>query len=203
MATVDNMDKHSLARVACVLAAVLAVAATRPTVARADPAAVIEAAPPAGSIHLMLVTHDPGVSLQRVLPDGTRLAVCAAPCNQAVPRRDIYVMAEDGAAKSPRFSLPETDRELTLTVRRESPLLRVTGGTLIAVGFLAQFAAFVMIGGDPSPEEMMREANHPPSVAPLAVGLGGIVAAGVGAYLYWRGYGRVESSTGRSFGLTP
>lgn len=159
------------------------------------------AAPPC--ILLRVETKDPGVAVARVLPDGTHQPLCAAPCSQLVDRRDIFVLNEDGRARSPALSLPESDREITLSVRRRSGGLQRTGEALIALGFAAQFIGFLAVGGDPAPADMMMDrASSPRDGRFLALGLGGIVAAGVGLYLVLRGRGRVDSSTGNSFVLS-
>jgi hypothetical protein len=97
-----STDRDSMARAARMCATVLIVVATRPTVSRADPSAPNGDRPPADPVYLRLVTKDPGVSVERLLPDGTRLPVCAAPCSQVVPRRDTYVVVEDGSPKCAR-----------------------------------------------------------------------------------------------------
>ena len=78
-----------------------------------------------------------------------------------------------------------------------------TGEALMVLGGAAQVVGFLFAGGDPAPPDMMAaRASRPRDGRFLLVGLGGIVAAGVGLYLVLRGRGHVDSSTGRSFVLS-
>jgi hypothetical protein len=114
-------------------------------------------------------------------------------------------VTEDGIPKSPAFSLPESESKLTLTVHRGSRGMRRTGEGLIGLGIAAQAVGFSFGGGDPVPEQMMAmpvERSPGRRGTFLAIGLGGLIVAGIGLLLHWRGLDRVDSSTGRSFHLS-
>jgi len=181
---------------ACVGA--IALASVGPRVVRAES----DASQSADPVSLRLVTKDAGISVERLAPDGTHRPLCAAPCSETVQRRDIFVVTEDGAPAQPTFSLPETEREVTLTIRRGSRGTRITGEALLALGASAGLLTFFVVGGDPALDDMMMPQPRGPHEGTfLLAGLGGFVVAGVGLYLLLHGTGSVDSSTGRSFNL--